>query len=113
MTTDERRRGPKRAAVNKPFAYAVQDSDVGMHGASLFLASLDIAPVAPSHCQKLAKLADTEMSTVNQKDMDCIRTQTTLNNALLGLSGGGREKLRFLLILDIILYVIAMVKNLV
>ena len=85
MMTDERRRGPKRAAVDKQFALAVQDSGVGMHGASQFLASLDIAPVAPSHCQKLAKLADTEMSTVNQKDTDHIRTQTTLNNALLGL----------------------------
>ena len=88
MATDERRRGPKRAAVNQQFAHAVQDSGLGMHGASQFIASLDIAPVAPSHCQKLAKLADTEMSAVNQKDMDRIRTQTTLHNALLGLSGG-------------------------
>ena len=62
--------------------------------APAFLASLDIAPVAPSHCQKLAKLADTEMSTVNQKDMDRIRTQTTLNNALLGLSGGREGEVR-------------------
>ena len=68
MATGERRRGPKRAAVNKQYAHAVQDSGLRMHGASQFLASLDIAPVAPSHCQKLAKLADTKMSTVNQKD---------------------------------------------
>ena len=111
MMTDERRRGPKRAAVDKQFALAVKDSGVGMHGASQFLASLDIAPVAPSHCQKLARLADTEMSTVNQQDMDRIRTQTTLNNALLGLSGVREGEVAISVDIDIILYVMAMSKK--
>ena len=66
MATDERRRGTKRAAFNKQCAHAVQNSGVGMHAAYQFLASLDIAPVARSRCPKLAKIADTEMSTVNQ-----------------------------------------------
>ena len=81
----ESRRGPKRAAVNKQFAHAVQDSTLGMHGACQLFASLDLAAPAASICQRWARLADVEMTELNARDMQGIREQVMEDNGLLGL----------------------------
>ena len=89
LVADEKRRGPKRAAVNKQFAHAVQDSGVGMVGACQMLATMDLAPLTSSNCQKLSKLANDEMTTVNIRSLSQITADRRSDNRALGYSGGG------------------------
>ena len=84
----ESRRGPKRAAINKQFGHAVQDSSLGMHGACQLFASLDMSPLAHSNCQMLAKLVDKEMTEVNERDLNRLAGEKLIDNNQCGLSGG-------------------------
>ena len=87
---DEKRPGPKRAAINKQFGHAVQDSSMGMTGACQMFASLDLPPLSSSNCQRLAKLVNDEMIKVNDADMARLKEQKIGDNAVCGLTGERR-----------------------
>jgi len=82
---DETRPGPKRAAINKQFGYAVQDSSLGMHGASQLMSTMDMPPLAESNCRKLAKLVSKEMTNFNDLDMTRIKRETIDDNIIRGV----------------------------
>lgn len=84
-TVKENRRGPKRAVINKQFGHAVQDSTLGMHGACQFFASLDLATLSASNCQRLASLVNKEMTDINDKDMQRLKCQRIRDNRACGL----------------------------
>ena len=75
MVTDERQRGSQRGKQAAVCTCCTGQCGIGMYGASRFLASHIAAPVVTSHYPKtIAKLVDNEMSTVNYKDWDRMRT---------------------------------------
>ena len=81
----EARRGPKRAAVNKQFAFAVQDSSLGMHSACQLLATMDIRAPSASCCQNLASAVNNEMIEINSDDFAFLRDQIMYDNSKRGL----------------------------
>lgn len=89
----EQRRGPKRAAVNKQYCYAVQDKSLGICAANLMLATMDIKPPAKSYCESIAVNVSNEMAAFNDDDLDEIRKEKINDNLIRGLQGNKAKKI--------------------
>ena len=81
----EARRGPKRAAASKQFAFAVQDSSFGMHSACQLLDAMDIRAASVSCCQNLASSVNDKTIDINSDDFKILRDQVMYDNSKRGL----------------------------